>query len=232
MGIGMEPKSLGKSATRSVSTTISCPEKRKNLPERFITRRSCQKGKWGATVPSKEDRDPIIYGGYSGETLAYYDIIEFSKGKKRKMKLVGIPVRIVALGKTRPGAIDQYLASLYSQPIVRKKGICKYQYIRYCEKDGTYNEYYLVSDSEVINARELMLPLDTMKNLAGFNHLDDIGKQQVYLTLCEKMEKYPCYKSIADCLKRHIGDFVDLPSKTAVMHPRYAHLYAGKCQSL
>ena len=167
----------------------------------------------GATVPSKEDRDPIIYGGYSGETLAYYDIIEFSKGKKRMMKLVGIPVRIVALGKTRPGAIDQYLASLYSQPIVRKKGICKYQYIRYCEKDGTYNEYYLVSDSEVINARELMLPLDTMKNLAGFNHLDDIGKQQVYLTLCEKMEKYPCYKSIADCLKRHIGDFVDLPSE-------------------
>jgi CRISPR-associated endonuclease Csn1 len=168
--------------------------------------------KGGATVPSKEGKDFVVYGGYSGENLAHFDIIEYSKGKKRYRKLVGIPIRIIALEETQKGAVTRYLSSLYKDPVVIKAGIRKYQYIRYPEKDGSLNEFYIVSDGEVINARELILSQDTIAHLALFDRLEVIEKQKLFGELCDKMKKYPCYRGIAENLLLHVGDFGEMNS--------------------
>jgi len=164
------------------------------------------------TVPSKEGRDPLIYGGYSGEQLAYFDIIEFMKGKKKVSKLVGIPIRITALERTKPDSIKKYLNDNYPGARILKERICKYQYVLYHEKDGTVNEYYIVSDGEVINARELLLPWRYVANLASFDKLDEIGKQELFQVLCAKMKEYPCYMKHAVILEKHVGDFGNLSS--------------------
>lgn len=102
-------------------------------------------------IRRKKDLPAEKYGGYSGEALAYYMAIEYINKKKIVKKLIGIPVHIKVLEETSPGVIDEYIADELGTSDYRilKNRILKNQLII---ENG--NELYLVSSSEVVNAKQ------------------------------------------------------------------------------
>ena len=168
-------------------------------------------GKKGlASANIKHDRPQEFYGGYTGEQAAYFMVISFQKGKKRILRLVNMPIRIAELEKTQPGAKQKYLRSQYKDPVILRDNICKYQLVKYQEDNGKTSEYYIVSDKEVINARQLRLSQEDIFTLAYWKTKSEIDKENLYLHLVQKMHLYPAFENIASKLEGHIKDFAKL----------------------
>ena len=97
------------------------------------------------------------YGGYSGEKDAYCMAIHYLKRVRDKDvptdEIIGIPVQVYMQDKIKPGSISNYIQNKYKQATVLIPKIPLNQKIRY---DG--NEQFIVSSSEVANAKQLKLP--------------------------------------------------------------------------
>jgi CRISPR-associated endonuclease Csn1 len=168
-------------------------------------------------IPKKKNQDPNLYGGYTGEQDAYFCIVSFLNGKKTKLKLIGIPVRIAALEKTKANAIQDYLQEQgYNQAQIIKDHILKYQHVLYHEGDKV-SDFYLVGSGEVINARQLMIPMKTNNLLSRVlkassqGSIADVDLQNLYSELCEKMKMYVPYQEMAFSLEKLEEAFMNLP---------------------
>ena len=186
-----------------------------NYKDCFISRKVEQlKGKfWGETVysrreqigkmiPLKKGLAPEKYGYYQGADSAFYSLITYmykSRGKKKeKTELVGIPINI-AYGITHEDDLRKYLEQNYEGAQILIPKIMKYQKI---EWDG--GTYYLTSQSEMINARQLWVPSKYLKFLENCEHIkseheDTLTADAIdfYEYLCTQIESnYPRYKNV------------------------------------
>ena len=164
------------------------------------------KDKDGNTIPL----DPAIYGGYGGVQQAYYLNVEYSKGKKRVCQLVGIPTLVAT--KYQNGekqAIENFLKTEFSNPIVVSKPVYRHQLIVYKGQLVT-----IASANEVTNATQLVVDAKFHKLLrfvekakAYTNARDAVADfdnicMQFVQHYVQKLEKhYPLYASIKDKVK-------------------------------
>ncbi len=110
-----------------------------------------------ASVPRKLGLD-LKYGGYTGIEKAYYTAVRYKEGGE-KSKIIGISIidsYVIKHGKLSLMEVvkNQLGVNAENIQIVRDK-ILKYQLIN---KDGSLVR--LVSDSEVVNGKQLRLPAD------------------------------------------------------------------------
>lgn len=119
-----------------------------------------RKGTAEAKIQIKKGLDTEKYGGYSGQQNAYFVVVEYLKKKKHIKKLIGIPLYISVLEKQQPNVIKEYLCKELNVNDVEivKNRIMKYQLIEY---KGYY--LYLVSDREVINAKQLCFGVEEQR---------------------------------------------------------------------
>lgn len=114
----------------------------------------------GKTMIARKIGLPVDkYGGYSGEKDAYCMAIHYLKRMRDKDvptdEIIGIPVQVYMQDKIKPGSIINYIQNKYKQATILIPKIPLNQKIEY---DG--NEQFIVSSSEVANAKQLKLPYD------------------------------------------------------------------------
>ncbi len=110
----------------------------------------------GKTMIARKIGLPVDkYGGYSGEKDAYCTAIHYINRGNPVYKIIGIPVQVYMQDKIKPGSISNYIQNKYKQATVLIPKIPLNQKIKY---DG--NEQFIVSSSEVANAKQLKLPYD------------------------------------------------------------------------
>lgn len=155
-------------------------------------------------IPIKKDKSPNHYGYYMGLNPSYYCVIEHTvtirEKRKRIVSMIGIPINI-AYTVNDKAELLQYLKNLYEEPRLLKTPIPKYQKI---EWDG--NQYYLTSQSEMINARQLWLPQKYMQLLDALHSKKAIQEHENELSekandlfgyLCKQIKlHYPRYKNL------------------------------------
>lgn len=178
-------------------------------------------------IPRKRGFDPALYGGYTGENDAYFCIVrDKSKKGAKAYSLIGIPIRIAALQKQDDSSIMNFLIERgIKEPEIVKDKIKKYQHVLYSD-DGRVDEFYLVADKEVINAKQLWLTdksmrtLDKLFNAPGrVDSGDDDFIEKLYLELCERLQKYyPCFKEIGDSCASYKDVFMGLPTEEKIKH--------------
>lgn len=157
------------------------------------------KGNSDKLIPLKKGLSTQKYGGYKGGEKAYFSLIRKTKGKKRKLEFVEIPVYIAKAISQGRIEIDDYIRSVTDADnidILRRK-VQKYQLIEL--ENGEL--YYLVSASEVINAKQLILGGKNQKYNRLISHLSDGSwkkmnpdnlkrdMQEFYVFIQEKIEK-------------------------------------------
>ena len=106
-------------------------------------------------IPRKANLPVNKYGGYSGEKDAYCTAVHYTNRGNPVYKIIGIPVQVYMQDKIKPGSISNYIQNKYKQAAVLIPKIPLNQKIKY---DG--NEQFIVSSSEVTNAKQLKLPYD------------------------------------------------------------------------
>lgn len=110
----------------------------------------------GKTMIARKIGLPVDkYGGYSSEKDAYCTAIRYINRGSPVYKIIGIPVQVYMQDKIKPGSISNYIQNKYKQATVLIPKIPLNQKIKY---DG--NEQFIVSSSEVANAKQLKLPYD------------------------------------------------------------------------
>lgn len=150
-------------------------------------------------IPLKANLPVSKYGGYYEPKQAYSVVLEYDGKKKREKKLIGIPLQIVKLSKTKENAFIEYFEELgYFNPKILKDRVMKYQKVLY---EG--NVFYLSSSTEVHNARQLILPescndiIYKMNSPKFVNEINDENLVILYDMLCRKIrDYYPCYENI------------------------------------
>lgn len=171
-------------------------------------------------IPLKKDMDPELYGGYKGEQDAYFLVVDTNK----KRKIYGIPIRIIAKANSkrhpeeRDSVIQSYLKdelNLNNPQIVERYGkLKKYQHI-ISNKNGKIYDYYLVGDSEVINARQLWLSEKSLRSLDTLldNNSSEFKRSRadytaMYIEICDKLIKqYPKYADKGERLLHLVEKF-------------------------
>lgn len=156
-------------------------------------------------IPLKAGKSVEQYGHYMSPNSAFYSVIEHSElvrgKKKRKVSVVGIPVN-VSYGLKSDEDLLAYLQREYDDPRILKAQVLKYQKI---EWNGA--QYYLTSNSEMINAQQLWLPIRFVKLLWVLSSPKRIEKENeadllssidaFYSYLCSVIEsRYPRYQGL------------------------------------
>jgi len=153
------------------------------------------------------EMDPKLYGGYSNVNNAYFISINYSKGKKRLSKLVGVPVAVATQAKNissdKP-IVDYLIGEGFDAPEIVGKPVRKNQLINYYGQD-----VYITSDNEVVNATQLFVSKKYMfmlkcildgkiEKAINIPEFKDVAKAFV-LEYVEKINNYyPLYKSIGE----------------------------------
>ncbi len=192
------------------------------------------------TIPLKKRLDPKKYGFYMSPNSAYYSIIEHtevSRGKeKRVVDVVGIPVDASYRIKDTKD-LQAYLETKYAQPKILKERILKYQKIEWAG-----GEYYMTSNMELINARQLWLPtkwiqLAELIEKQEVSNDDNADMDSLFNFLHEQIAlNYPRYSGVA----KKIGDqgtirrfyAMDSHSKAKVINDILALLHCNAAYGL
>ena len=180
------------------------------------------------TIPQKENMSISLYGGNEGEKDAYFSIVKYTKKKKEQRSLVGIPIRIVALSKTRPTAIEDYIKECLEiqafEYVTRR--ILKYQFMK-VQNNGKTECYYLVGEEERINAKQLWLSktsyqvldalLDDSVSQDDFEKRFNQEKQEkMFDELCSKVAlEYPYYEKFIKEFSSHRDVYFGLKNTVA-----------------
>ncbi len=156
-------------------------------------------------IPLKKNSDPKKYGYYQSPNSAYYCLVTYTETVRSKAKtvarLVGVPVN-VARHVSASGDLRTWLDTQYADVVIIKPKIMKYQKISWA---GC--EYYLTSNSEMINARQLWLPESYVVGLVECEHA--IKKGQIDLAVYDETF-IKIYERVIDT--------------TAAAYPRYSGL--------
>ena len=180
------------------------------------------------TIPQKENMSISLYGGNEGEKDAYFSIVKYTEKKKEQRSLVGIPIRIVALSKTRPTAIEDYIKECLEiqafEYVTRR--ILKYQFMK-VQNNGKTECYYLVGEEERINAKQLWLSktsyqvldalLDDSVSQDDFEKRFNQEKQEkMFDELCSKVAlEYPYYEKFIKEFSSHRDVYFGLKNTVA-----------------
>ena len=170
-------------------------------------------------IPKKAGLPVSKYGGYTSPVQAYYAIVEFDGKKSREKKLVGITVQVAHNLLKNKNAVIEYLEnSGYKNARILKDRILKYQKIIY-----KGDELYIVSSTEVCNARQLILPADCSRIISNMNNKKfeaDVTEEnlvKLYEILVEKiLSLYHCFNSIGEKLKSATPNFESLEKQDKI----------------
>ena len=111
-------------------------------------------------IPIKKNLDTDKYGYYEGIKIAYTSIIEYKKGKKIKKEVVGLPIMLAKTIKNNDDLVKYYEEKGYEKTKIIKSKIYMNQLI--VNEKG---EFFITSDGEINNAKQLILPNDVMEIL-------------------------------------------------------------------
>ena len=173
----------------------SDPKSQPRIPRGYTTDKN------GNKVPL-----PLSYGGYSGSKQIYYVNVEYSKGKKRVEKLVGVPVLTATeyANGDKNAILKMLEAEGYTNPVVDDRTIYYNQLIKMKGQ-----KVLIRSANEVCNATQLIvdrkfhqmlryIEKDNLYALERMENFSTISKEFLFQYL-EKMEKFfPLFDSIKD----------------------------------
>ena len=170
-------------------------------------------------ISLKSEKDPLKYGGYSGENQAYYVIYEY-KDKKGKFeyRMQGIPIRYSYEIKNKKITLEEYLKNKCNEN--------QEEFIRILKSKILKNQVFLdennelqkiISDSEYRNMKQLFLNKNEIIDLysvLNYNILNEKKKEELdkekiqtiaidsYRTIINKMINE--FKGIDDIEKKDI----------------------------
>ncbi|MCF8021034.1 MAG: type II CRISPR RNA-guided endonuclease Cas9 [Vallitaleaceae bacterium] len=196
---------------------ILISRKKEELTDQFY--KQLAKAKNEGKIPIKEGLDPDVYGGYLGEQVSYYTVIEHVHKNKIKKSIVGIPVQKSYLIKKGMSTLIKVLEDDlgYKNCKIIKEKIMKYQLF---ERNGDL--FYIVSDKEVINAKQLILSHSTTKKLYMMNksrnrEVIDEELIEIYDEILAKMDcHYKRYNGISKKLLEAKAKFVELENSVKI----------------
>ncbi len=174
-------------------------------------------------IPLKEGKDPVKYGGYSGEQQSYYTIVAYKDiAGKQAMQLVGIPIKVAYDIKSGKIKIEDYLVN-HIDKIDKSKGIniIKQKILKNQEYLDENNEPMIFcSATEIRASKQLIVNLKINKLIyllnQNENQLKDDEKNELYSNyttiweyLLEKLHKeYKVFSNEYSKLKEK--DFISL----------------------
>lgn len=126
-------------------------------------------------IPIKNDLDPEIYGGYSGNKDAYLALVKIEKAKDTIYKVFGIPVRIASKLEDSSGS-DKLLNEFFAEKFKDKKGIKSFRILKsripfkQAVIDGQ-EKFMMGSSTYKYNLKQLALSSESMKYI--LDYIDD-----------------------------------------------------------
>ncbi|MGL5416718.1 MAG: type II CRISPR RNA-guided endonuclease Cas9 [Clostridium sp.] len=166
-------------------------------------------------IEIKRGLDIKKYGYYEGDEKAYYNVISYSKGKKIIKELVGIPIRIANL-KDAKKEYGYLVEQGYSNITIIKRKIPKYQKI--INDKGVF---YLTSDTEWINAKELILNkkfIDSYVRARNGEVVEVHEMDEIFDELIGKIKvHYPIFEGISQKLENSRDKYRELKEKDKVL---------------
>ena len=170
-------------------------------------------------IALKSEKDPLKYGGYSGENQAYYVIYEYKDKKgKSEYRMQGIPIRYSYEIKNKKITLEEYLKNKCNEN--------QEEFIRILKSKILKNQVFLdennelqkiISDSEYRNMKQLFLNKNEIIDLysvLNYNILNEKKKEELdkekiqtiaidsYRTIINKMINE--FKGIDDIEKKDI----------------------------
>ena len=170
-------------------------------------------------ISLKSEKDPLKYGGYSGENQAYYVIYEYKDKKgKSEYRMQGIPIRYSYEIKNKKITLEEYLKNKCNEN--------QEEFIRILKSKILKNQVFLdennelekiISDSEYRNMKQLFLnkkEIIDLYSVLNYNILNEKKKEELdkekiqtiaidsYRTIINKMINE--FKGIDDIEKKDI----------------------------
>lgn len=110
-------------------------------------------------ISLKSEKDPLKYGGYSGENQAYYVIYEYKDKKgKSEYRMQGIPIRYSYEIKNKKNTLEEYLKNKCNENQEEFIRILKSKILKNQAFLDENNELQkIISDSEYRNMKQLFL---------------------------------------------------------------------------
>lgn len=155
-------------------------------------------------IPVKNDRDTVIYGGYSGQTTAYLAIVRVN-GKRPSYRVVGVRTRALEQlrqlqhesGLTLDEATKQVLVPEFTNAKGKVKDfdvLLPKVYLRQRIADvidGRMHQFGLNTDAYYRNLQQLVLPLGLQAELQFPKEaLKKDTLLRIFDEICEQVEKY------------------------------------------
>lgn len=173
-------------------------------------------------IPLKNGLDPMKYGYYTGEEIAYCVLIQYLNKNALVKQLVGIPIRKDLVIKESKDKLMEYLMEKIGikDLIILKDKIYKYQLFK-TEK----GIFYLVSPTEWHNAKQLLIDIKYEKFLYLVNNnLKSLDEEVVskeldtfFKYLVDKIEKhYVIYQRAIDKVKNGEEKYINLSVKDKI----------------
>lgn len=161
-------------------------------------------------LPTKQNRPTTIYGGYSGQNIAYLAII-LVHDKEDYLKVMGVPIRLVSQLREARAQSDEaekaFLKAFYAPEFVKGKAkkaidfeilkphVPLLQPVR-DTVSGQRHTFALGTNTYYRNLQQLILPLADQQVLVGSADDDQADKAlvEIYDHICEQvMEYFPLY---------------------------------------
>lgn len=166
-------------------------------------------------IPQKDNLDPNIYGGYSGEKPSYLVAIRIDD---KKAKMASIPIRLAEMIDEGKLSLKDYLEEniKHKKPIEILKTRIPIGQLTHSSENGYLT---LQSDREIANAQQLFLPYKDVALLTllhtpetEYNQIlsfyDEDILSEIFNTVVDKMNHfYPYYKSERKYLISITDDF-------------------------
>ncbi|WP_143462192.1 type II CRISPR RNA-guided endonuclease Cas9 [Levilactobacillus enshiensis] len=158
-------------------------------------------------IATKQNRPTAIYGGYSGQNIAYLAIIRVHSKKQDYLKVMGVPISLLTkLRVAREQGIEQEKAVLkqhYLPEFITKSGkttdfdiVLSHVYLHQKIKDtvaGQAHGFALGTNTYYRNLQQLYLPVETQRKLMNYDATDD-DLMLVFDQICEQVMAYfPLY---------------------------------------
>ena len=170
-------------------------------------------------ISLKSEKDPLKYGGYSGENQAYYVIYEYKDKKgKSEYRMQGIPIRYSYEIKNKKITLEEYLKNKCNENQEEFIRILKSKILKNQAFLDENNELQkIISDSEYRNIKQLFLNKKEIIDLysaLNYNILNEKKKEELdkekiqtiaidsYRTIINKMINE--FKGIDDIEKKDI----------------------------
>jgi len=188
-----------------------------------------------ALLPAKQNRPTSIYGGHSGQNIAYL-VIVLVFDKEDYLKVMGVPIRLVSKIKEARAKSDEaekaFLKDFYAPEFVKGKSkkaidfeilkphVPLLQPIRDMVA-GQKHTFALGTNTYYRNLQQLILPMADQQVLLGNSDDEQADKAlvEVYDHICEQVMGYfPLYdrNRFRQSLVENRNNFLDLPVKNSL----------------